>query len=212
MHEGVKRRSPSERGKILTCGICGYTTPEARRLEAHQQAMHMGLAPYKCKHCDFTTRERTSLRDHTYRHFNQKPYSCNYCAYACIHRYAMKSHLRKAHSIELPAFPRSRATPEARRRHDAVDEEQQRHVTINRIKGLAIAADHHYFGLPLGDKDVTQRLKQCNTDKFSHSGAKKAKKPPSAVAPSVAVSSAWRWRRYTMRLALKSPWSNCHPA
>ena len=182
VHQGVKRRS-SDSAKELACDLCDYKTREARRLRAHVQSVHMGLAPFKCKYCDFTTRERTSLRDHTYRHYNQKPYSCNYCSYACIHRYAMKTHLKNTHRVDLPNFPKNLATAESKQKHGLVMLEQDKHMRINRIKGLSIASDHEYFDFPINKKDGAAQNGKSAKSKKSVSGTAKStkrRKPPDA--------------------------------
>ncbi|KAK2150957.1 hypothetical protein LSH36_381g02094 [Paralvinella palmiformis] len=118
VHGGMKPKSRAKYvAKEYKCSQCEYRTCETRRLNSHTKYAHSGIKAYSCKYCSYATWERTSLRDHLYRHKESKPYHCDLCSYQCIQKKQLRAHLMHVHSVSLPKTGHTRMPPRTGMRH-----------------------------------------------------------------------------------------------
>lgn len=52
---------------------------------------------YKCKACNFSTRDQFCMRNHAQAHTGYRPYRCPYCVYGNVKSFPVKMHVRKHH-------------------------------------------------------------------------------------------------------------------
>lgn len=63
--------------------------------------------PYKCPHCDHSSKYKQAIEEHIFRHYNIKPYTCNYCDFTC-HMTSKASHHEKFHLGHPYSFSKSK--------------------------------------------------------------------------------------------------------
>ncbi|XP_073952665.1 uncharacterized protein [Choristoneura fumiferana] len=81
----------------MSCSICHMKFTNNRRLRIHIAAVHEGLRPFKCSHCDYTAARKEEMKLHSRSHTGVKPYSCDQCSYRSSDHNAMRRH-KKMHT------------------------------------------------------------------------------------------------------------------
>ena len=60
--------------------------------------VHTGAKPLKCRFCDYSTREKTTLLNHESReHTGERPFKCDQCDYTAAASASLSAHKRNIH-------------------------------------------------------------------------------------------------------------------
>ncbi|XP_066981758.1 uncharacterized protein [Macrobrachium rosenbergii] len=82
------------------CELCGSSFHALATLKDHHNFVHSDERKYKCKECDKTFKNRSTLSRHNHTHSDARPYECK-CGFRYKRYSHLKRHMSSAHKIVL---------------------------------------------------------------------------------------------------------------
>ncbi|KAL1452157.1 hypothetical protein WDU94_006459 [Cyamophila willieti] len=76
------------------CSKCDFKTKYKRVVQEHS-FLHMNLKPYGCACCEFKSFRASNLVRHQYTHSSTKPLKCPECSYSTIQKTCLTRHMMK---------------------------------------------------------------------------------------------------------------------
>ena len=97
--EMVTKESGSIKGKVA-CDICGQFVSKLKEhlLRKHPENLDSKEATlYQCNMCHYSTRIKSTLKQHVYNKHTEKTLSCDQCNYKTALQTRLKQHMKKVH-------------------------------------------------------------------------------------------------------------------
>ncbi|XP_071785370.1 ras-responsive element-binding protein 1-like isoform X2 [Asterias amurensis] len=85
-------------GKYV-CKHCQENFPQYSALKIHLRS-HLGLTPFKCLLCDYSSADKSTLVRHMRTHSGERPYSCKMCDFPFTTKANCERHIKKRHGKE----------------------------------------------------------------------------------------------------------------
>ena len=90
------------KGKNHTCKYCDKIFPFASTLKVHMRS-HLGLTPYKCMLCSYSSADKSTLVRHMRTHSGERPYACKLCKFPFTTKANCERHIKKRHNKDTKA-------------------------------------------------------------------------------------------------------------
>ncbi|KAK3086506.1 hypothetical protein FSP39_019337 [Pinctada imbricata] len=81
---------------MFPCMYCDMVFNNYRTLKGHVRT-HLGLSPYKCNLCSYSSADKSTLIRHLRTHNGERPFQCRVCDFAFTTKANCERHVRKKH-------------------------------------------------------------------------------------------------------------------
>ena len=95
-NESLSRFKAIAKGTHM-CKYCEKIFPFASTLKVHMRT-HLGLTPYKCMLCTYSSADKSTLVRHMRTHSGERPYACTLCKFPFTTKANCERHIRKRHN------------------------------------------------------------------------------------------------------------------
>ena len=96
------------RSSKIACDVCGQVVSKLRdhMIRKHPESLESVKVPeYRCEACDYTTRIKSSLRQHVNNLHTERSLRCEQCSYRTAVPAQMRQHMKKVHSPPTISCP-----------------------------------------------------------------------------------------------------------
>lgn len=78
--------------KVVECPFCDYSTRNRYTLKGHIY-LHTGIGMLYCPYCSYKTTRKDKLKEHISHHTGEGMYCCQHCSYSTTRRYRFREHM-----------------------------------------------------------------------------------------------------------------------